>query len=205
MKKKLIKVLAATVIGCSVAPAAAFAQAVPPASIITINMDRVINESAAGKNAQVQLKAKLDAVQSRVTTLRDQFGKEEEALVKARQGNTMAQPAWEQKVKELNQRKATAETELRGREQDYSRSQGYVLQQINTAVNPIISQIMREKNANIALNEGATIQQVASLDVTNEVITRLNRALPTVSINAPAQTSQNAAPAKQNAAPAKAQ
>lgn len=172
-------------------PTVALAQAVPAATIVIIDMDRVVTQSAAGKYAQGQLKTKLDAVQARVATLRDQFGKEEETLIKAREGNTMAQPAWEAKVKDLTQRKATAENELRGRERDYSASQGYVLKQINDAVNPIISQIMREKNATIALAEGATIQHVASIDVTNDVIARLDRALPRVNVTAPpAQTSQ---------------
>lgn len=193
----MLKSLAfAALLGSSaVMPSIAMAQAAPAAAIIIVDMDRVITESAAGKFAQTQLKTKLDSVQSRVATLRDQFGKEEETLIKAKQGNTMAQPAWEQKVKELNQRKASAENELRGRERDYTQSQGYVLKQINDAVNPIITQIMREKNATIALAEAATLQHVASIDVTPDVIARLDRALPRVNVNAPpAQTSQAAQP-----------
>lgn len=189
--------LAVTILGTSVAlPSVASAQQVAPATIIIVNMDRVVNQSAAGKYAASQLKTKADSLQARAKTLSDQFRGEEENLVKARQSNTMAQDAWQAKVKDLQQRKLNAENELRGRERDYGQSQQYVLQQISQAVNPIITQVMKERGAVIVLNEGATLQHAASIDVTNDVIARLDKALPRVNVNPPAQTSQ-AQPAQQ--------
>src|SRR3546814_1919788 len=69
-------------------------------------------------------------------------------------------------------------------------SQAHVLKQIDDAAQPIITAIMREKGANIALARGATIQAANSLDITAEVVKRLNAAKPSVSTTPPAQPAQ---------------
>ena len=93
-------------------------------------------------------------------------------------------------AKELQQRQVTAENEVRGKEQDYARSVQYVRQQILEAVNPIITAVMREKGASLALDRDVTLATAQSLDVTNEVMTRLNSALPRVNVNPPAAPAQ---------------
>lgn len=174
---------ALSVASLAAVPQAAFAQAAQSA-IIVVDMDRVGADSAAGKGAQTQLKAKLDGVQNRAKTLGDQFRTEAENLQKARA--SMAQDAFQAKVKDLQAREASASNELRNREQDYARSLAYVRKQIFDAVNPIIQQLMRERGAQVVITRDATLATVASIDVTNEVITRLNAKLPSVSITPPA-------------------
>jgi outer membrane protein len=167
------------------APSAALAQAA--STIIIVDMDRVGAESAAGKSGQTQLQAKLNSLQSRAKQLGDQFRKEEEDLIKARQGNTIAPAAFEARVKDIQTRQGSAQTEIDGRRNDFSRSQAFVRQQIFNAVGPVIQQLMRERNAQVVISRDATMAYVPALDVTGEVINRLNRSLPTVNVNAPAQ------------------
>ena len=45
---------------------------------------------------------------------------------------------------------------------------------------------MKERGASIALAEGATLQHSASIDVTADVVARLDKSLPRVSSTAPA-------------------
>jgi outer membrane protein len=61
-----------------------------------------------------------------------------------------------------------------------------VLKQINDGAQPIITTIMKERGASIAIPEGATLQHSASIDVTTDVIARLDKALPRVSSTVPA-------------------
>ena len=65
-------------------------------------------------------------------------------------------------------------------------SRQFVVKQLNEAAQPIISTIMKERGASIALAEGATLQHAASIDVTTDVIARLDKALPRVVTAAPA-------------------
>ena len=184
---KLLKTAAlAAILVTTAAPA--LAQTLPPAVIVVVDMDQVFNTSAAGKQAQGELKTRLDSIQSRVATLRTQFGSEEDALLKSRpaQTNAAAIPAWEAKARDLQTRRQAAEAELGQRDKDFQASRQYVLKQISDAANPIITAIMRERGASIAMPEGATLQHSNSLDVTTDTIARLDKALPRVSTTAPA-------------------
>jgi Skp family chaperone for outer membrane proteins len=163
-------------------PSVGHAQAA--SQIVVVDLDRIAAESAASKSAEPQLKAKFESVQARAKTLGDQFRGEYESLQKAQP--SMAKEAFQAKARELQQRQVTAENEVRGREQEYARSVQYVRQQILQAVNPIITAVMREKGATVALNRDATLAVAQSLDVTTDVLTRLNTALPRVGITPPA-------------------
>jgi outer membrane protein len=180
--------LAALALGTATAlPTAAFAQAAAAqTSIIVVDMDRVGADSAAGKSGQTQLKSKLDSLQARGKTLADQLRSEEETLLKARQANTMAPDAFQAKVKELQTKQNSARTELGNRENELQRSQAYVRQQIFNAVGPIVQAVMRERGASIVLAREAALAVSPTLDVTAEVIRRLDAALPRVNATAPA-------------------
>lgn len=180
--------LAALALGTATAlPTAAFAQAAAAqTSIIVVDMDRVGADSAAGKSGQTQLKAKVDSLQARGKSLADQLRSEEETLLKARQANTMAPDAFQAKVKELQTKQNNARTELGNRENELQRSQAAVRQQIFNAVGPIIQAVMRERNASIVLTRDAALAVAPTLDVTAEVIRRLDAALPRVNATAPA-------------------
>lgn len=179
--------LSALAIGAAAIAAPVNAQALPPAVIVLVDMDQVFNTSAAGKLAQAELKTKLDAIQARVASLRTSFGTEEADLAKTRPtAPGPAATAWENKAKDFATRRQQAEAELQRRNEEFQASRQYVLKQINDGAQPIISAIMRERGASIVLAEGATLQHAASVDVTNDVIARIDKALPRVSTTAPA-------------------
>lgn len=169
--------------------AAAHAQAVPAATIIIVDMDQVINTSAAGKVAAGELKTKADALQARVASLRTQFGTEEQTLAKTQpaQGATPAViAAFQAKARDYQNRRQAAEADLANKDRDFQASRQYVIKQLNDGAQPVISTIMRERGASIVLAEGATLQHTASIDVTADVIARLDKSLPRVSSTAPA-------------------
>ncbi|API58822.1 hypothetical protein BSL82_05470 [Tardibacter chloracetimidivorans] len=182
--------LAATALAVSLPVATpAFAQAAQ-AQIVIVDMEEVISTSSAGKGAQAVLQGQANSLQARVKTLTEGFQKEEEALRTGFQNKTLTQQAAEAKAKDIEGRKQSAQAEISGRQRTLQASQAHVLKQIDDAAQPIITAIMREKGANIALARGATIQAANSLDITAEVVKRLNAAKPSVSTTPPAQPAQ---------------
>ena len=178
--------LAATALTASIAVnVPAHAQAAQ-AQIVIVDMDEVIGTSSAGKGAQTVLQGQANSLQARVKTLTEGFQKEEEALRTAFQNKTIAQAAAEAKAKDIDSRKQSAQAEIQGRQRTLQTSQAYVVKQIDDAAQPIITAIMKEKGATIALARGATIQTATSLDITSEVVKRLDAAKPTVSTTPPA-------------------
>jgi outer membrane protein len=187
MKKLLISLVLGTsaIIAPVLSPAAA--QTLPAAVVVIVDMDQVFASSAAGKQAQAELKTKLDAIQARVGQLRQSLGTEEQQLGQSRPtAPGAALTAWETKVRDFTARKTQAEQEVQKREQDFQAARQYVLKQINDAAQPIITTVMRERGASIALAQGATLQNTAALDVTTDIIARLDKALPRVSTTPPA-------------------
>ena len=180
--------LAATALTATVSVTAPVHAQTAQAQIVIVDMDEVIGTSAAGKGAQAVLQGQANGLQARVKTLTDGFQKEEDALRTQVQNKTIAQPALEAKLKDLQSRKQSAETEIGGRQRSLQQSQSYVVKQIDEAAQPIITAIMKERGASIALASGATVQIANSLDITAEVVKRLNVAKPSVSTTPPAQT-----------------
>ena len=188
MKKMLISLALASVAIAPFAAAPALAQVLPAAVIIIVDMDQVFQDSAAGKQAQAELKTRLDGIQARLASLRTSFGAEEQALGQAQPAQT-ATPAviaaWQTKVKDFSTRKSQAEAELQKRDQDFQAARQSVAKQIQDAATPIITTVMKERGASIALTEGATIAHSQAIDVTTDVVARLDKTLPRVSTAAP--------------------
>lgn len=179
--------LAATFITGGVATPV-LAQALPPAIIVVVDMDQVFSTSAAGKQASAELKTRFDGIQARVQALRTQYGAEEQALAKSQP--TAAGPAvapWQAKVKDMQARQQKDQAELAKRDQDFQAARQSVAKQIQDAATPIITTVMKERGASIALTEGATIAHSQGIDVTTDVVARLDKSLPRVSTAAPAK------------------
>ena len=174
--------------------APANAQSVKQATIVVVDMEEVINTSAAGKAAQPQLQAQASALQARVQQLQTGFNGEEEALRKAAEAKTLTQPQLEAKAKDLQNREQAANADLNNRNRQFQANQNYVVKQINDASQPVIAAIMKEKGANVALARSVTLPPTDdSLDVTALVVQRLNASLPSVQVNAPAVAAAPAA------------
>jgi len=188
-------------------PAIAHAQAAAPAqtAIIVVDFDRAIGESAAFRGAQAALKPQADALESRANTLSTSLRAEADTLQKAQQGNTMAPAALEARVKEFQGKQDAARTELEGKQRALQLSNAYAIEQINTALDPIIKTVMVEHRAQIALASAATVAVGAGVDVTPDVITRLNAQLPRVNTTPPAGWQPGGAPAAAAAPAAPAQ
>lgn len=171
------------------APAAqpAAQQKAPAAVIVVVDMERVFVQSAAGKQAQAEIQTRMNALQTRATALQGQLKTEADAIQAGQANQSLAGPALETRVKAFGDKQQAAQREVGQADNEIQRSRQFVLKQLSDAVNPILTVVMREKGANLALPVGATLQHGASLDVTNDVIARLDKALPRVSTTPPAQ------------------
>jgi Skp family chaperone for outer membrane proteins len=126
-------------------------------------------------------------LQTRANALQGQLKTEADAIQAGQANQSLAGPALETRVKAFGDRQQAAQREVGQAENDLQRSRQFVLKQISDGVNPILTVVMRERGANLALPVGATLQHGSSLDVTADVIARLDKSLPRVSTTPPAQ------------------
>ena len=169
------------------------AQRLPAASMLIADVDQIVAESNAGRAAATDLQTKVQALEQRAATLRQQLEIEAGAIRTGQQNNSLTGKALEDRIQAFEARKQAASEEIQRGQADLQRAQNYVSQQIGTALRPLITAYMQERGASMIVPSSAVLQHAAGLDATQELLTRLNAALPSVSTtppSAPAAPSQ---------------
>ena len=168
----------------------AYAQAMPAAVVAVVDLQKVESECTACRTAITSLRAQQAAEESREKALATPLQAEGQSIQKEVNALSGKQPdaALKAKAQAWDGKRQQAEQEAqRGREQ-LQRNAEYVQQQIQTKLNPIYTQVMQRRGANILVEQRTTLATASAVDVTNDVLTALNAALPSVSTTAPAQT-----------------
>jgi Skp family chaperone for outer membrane proteins len=186
-------------------PGVAQAQRTPGAVIVVVDTDRIYRECTACRTAQTALQSQVAAARTRAQQLNQPLETEATSIQAA--GNalrnqtgaarTAAETALTTRMQQFQQRQTTAQQEVARLEQNIQSTQAHVLRQINAQLNPVITRVMNAHNANIAIDVNATLARSNALDVTNEVMTALNAALPSVSVTPLPQAQQPAQPQPQ--------
>jgi Skp family chaperone for outer membrane proteins len=186
----------------SAIPAVAPAQRAPAAAIVVVDTDRVYRECTACRTAQQQLQTQVTQAQQRAQTLGQPIQTEAQSIQQAAQAasrqtgaaRTTAETSLQQRAQALQTRQNTANQELARLEQNIQSTRANVVRQINAQLNPVINQVMTARGANLALDVNATLARAQALDVTNDVLTALNRQLTTISVTPLPQQQQQQAP-----------
>ncbi|HVM23494.1 MAG TPA: OmpH family outer membrane protein [Sphingomicrobium sp.] len=186
MKKTMI---CAAFAAAAFAPSAALAQAIPPAVIAVVDLEKVTSECNACKTAAAALRSQATAQENREKALGTPLETEQKAIqtaIDALAGKP-ADAALENRVKAFQTRAQQAQQEaMRGRQQ-LQANQAHIQKQISDRLGPIYTQVMQRRGANMLVEIGTTLASGQALDVTNDVLAALNAALPSIQTTAPAQ------------------
>jgi Skp family chaperone for outer membrane proteins len=171
-------------------PGAAIAQRAPAAVIVVVDTDRIYRECTACKAAQTQLQALVNSARTRSTQLGQPLQTEAQSIEQAGAAlrsqtgaaRAAAESALNSRVQQFQTRQTSAQQEIQRLEQNIQSTQANVLRQINARLDPVVTQVMTARGANVALDVNATLARSSTLDVTNDVLTALNAALPSVSV-----------------------
>jgi Skp family chaperone for outer membrane proteins len=171
-------------------PGASQAQRAPGAVVVVVDTDRIYRECTACRAAQTQLQTLGTQLQQRSTALGQPIQTEMQSIQQAAAAarnqtgaaRTTAEAALQTRLQQLQQREATANQELQRMEANLRSTQAHVLQQINTRLNPIINSVMTQRNANLAVDVGATLAHAGAINVTDSVLATLNQQLPSLSV-----------------------
>ena len=185
MKKLLISAsLAASV----VLPSAAHAQAIPPAIVAVVDLERVTTDCTACKTATAALRAQVQAYQTHESSLAAPLQTEQKSLQTAVDALKGAEPdaTLKARIAAFQTKQQNGAQELQRQQDQIKRNQQYVQKQIADKLGPIYSQVMQRRAANVMVEQGTTLATASALDVTNDVLAALNAALPSVQTTAPA-------------------
>jgi Skp family chaperone for outer membrane proteins len=190
------KLLITASLAAAALPTAAQAQAIPAAIVAVVDLDKVTSQCNACKTASAALRSQVTALQNREKTLATPLQTEGKAIQAAIDALNGKEPdaALQARVKAFQAKQQQGSQELQRQQQQIQLNQQYVQKQIAEKIGPIYTQVMQRRGANLMIEIGQTLASGSTLDVTNDVLTALNAALPTIRTTAPAQPAQQQQP-----------
>lgn len=149
-------------------------------AIGVVNITKIMAESSAAKSIRDQLQSKQKAFQSELDNKEKALLKEDQELSK--QQPNMEKAAFEQKVKDFRAKAAAAQREIQNKKAQLDKAFAGALEQIQTNVVNITQEVAKEKKLNIVVSASQVLYADSALDVTPDVLSRLNKKLPSVSL-----------------------
>lgn len=166
------------------APAAAQqATGAPPATILVIAIERVLEESVAAQNIRGQIEAARSVLRDEAAGTDQALKAEEEELVALKQ--TLDEDAFEVRVRAFEDRVREAR---RGAQEKGAALQAAIAaarSDLRRRLTPVLVAIMRDKGATVLLDETQVVLSARELDVTDEAIARLNVVAPSLALDYP--------------------
>ncbi len=179
------------------AAAPAFAQSGP---VVTLDLNRVLGESVAGKSGVSQLQAKYSGIvngqQAAFNAAATTYNTQVEAARKVvKPDGTGLTDAARAQLAAAEQKVRAADETLGRTRQEINVVNDYVREQIIRAITPIAEQIRAERRATAVIPRGSVLAADPATDVTTIALQRLDAAFKTVSITLPQQPARPAAAA----------
>lgn len=168
------------------APGLAVAQAkTPPTVIAVIDGQRITREAAALKNARQQLEQYRFNFQSEIAKEEEKLRTEEQEI--ARQRSVLAPEAFEQRRQAFQAKVIDLQKRIQERSQSLEKMLGSVREQVTLQVIEILKGLAQERGFNIVLDRAQVQIFIGeNIDITAEVLKRLDQRLPSVKVALPA-------------------
>jgi len=172
-------------------PGAASAQSAP---VLVVDTDTIMATCTACRAAQNELRTRTTTLQTRAQTLQRQLETEGRPIQTAVDALNGKEPdaALRQRITAFQTKDRAAQQELATGQQNLQSTAAHVQQQVGQRLIQIVEQVRARRNAAIAISKNSTLANSAAVDVTTEVLTALNTALPSVSVTPLPQQQQPA-------------
>ncbi len=185
----MTKLILTTLASLVALPAIASAQALPAPVIAIVDIPRAQSQCNACKTALTALEGQLNGLKTLQSSLQGPLQTEAAAIQTAANalGGKAPDAALQARASAFQKKQEDAQRSLAAREQAFQRNRAYVLQQINTKLEPAVASVMTRRGATVMLDASQAIRTAPALDVTADVIAALNASLTSVATTAPAQ------------------
>lgn len=187
------------------APAEKGAQPTPPAatgappalSVIVVDVQKLLQESKAAKMVREQIEGKRAEYAKEISHQEQVLQQERDALQK--QASSLSQEALNTKGRAFQEKVNELDRTVQSKRQALEKSNADALQKIQESMVKIISQIAKDRKANLVLQRSELVLFDQQFDVTDQVLAKLDEELPTLQVTfvePQVPTAAAAAPAK---------
>ncbi|MDC0433544.1 OmpH family outer membrane protein [Pelagibacteraceae bacterium] len=138
----------------------------------------VLNESEAGKKAQAQLKKKLDNGVKDLSKQEKTIQEEEKKIIQ--QKKILSPEDYKKKVTELRKKVSDLQKKRSKLLNTVANQRSKARSELLKNLNPVVKEYMVEKNIRMVLDKKGVILADEKLDITNDIITKLNARIKTL-------------------------
>jgi outer membrane protein len=181
-------------------PPAPATPATPPASltVLVVDVQALLQNSKAAKMVRQQIEAKRADYAKEISHQEETLRQERDAL--QRQQASLSPEALNAKGREFQGKVNDLDRDVQAKRQALERSNADALQKIQDAMLKIITDIAKDRKANLVFQRSQLVLFDQGFDVTDEVLQKLDEQLPSLTVNFVAPVAQ-AAPTDSGAAP----
>lgn len=173
----LVALAAAGVAG---APVRAAAQEIPAAKVAIFDPQRVLRESAAAIDIRAQIDRQRQIYREAITKQEQDLRATDQEL--SRQRTILAPDAFATKRREFDARVARVQREVQRRARELDQAYDFGIKQVRQVLATIIDELSKERGFTLVLSRRQVIYADDSLDISGEVLVRLNQRLLTVEV-----------------------
>jgi Skp family chaperone for outer membrane proteins len=164
-------------------PLIAAAQQLQQVKVATIDLNRVYRDAAAGKNIQSQINSFAAAYRSDTEKAEAELRNAEKELASTR--GKLPPEAFAEERSKLEKRVQEYQQRVQQRRRALTQLKSQGLQQVEAALKQVVDELREERSLNLILRSEQIAYADSSLDVTDEVLRRLDQKLPNVQISLP--------------------
>ena len=178
----------ATFFGASLmsAPEAAAQASGGAATVIVLDYERIVAQSAVGQNISQQFQQIGQAIQQELAPEQQSLAQEQQRIAQSTQGMTAEQvranSSLTQQINQFNQRiEAFRNREIAAR-RDIEYTRQVTLAEFNQQITPYVRQVMEARGAGIVLDSSAAQLTLPAYDATADVVARLDQNMRTMTV-----------------------
>jgi len=146
-----------------------------------VDFRKVLNSSKAGSEVQKKLKSKFESESKRFTKIESEIKKEELEIIN--QKKILNKEEYEKKIQALRNKVTDFQKNKKKSINKIAKSRNDAKQALLIAANPIIRKYMLEKKIRIVLDKKAVLMGDLNLEITDQIISILNKEIPSLKIN----------------------
>lgn len=159
-------------------------------SYVVVSVQQIMQEASAMESIRKQIESKRQEYQAAITEQEEELRAKDQEL--AEQRAILSPEAMEEKKREFRSELTEVQRDVQIKRAELDRAYGKATNQVKKAILDIVDELADEKGFNLALPASQVLYGKPSLDITDQVLSRLNEKLPDVKvvvekIEAPAQ------------------
>jgi outer membrane protein len=154
-----------------------------PLKVAILDVQSVFQNAAAVKSIQVKMRAYVEAYRAGTQREEEEIRAAQQELAQKRE--TLSGEHYEAERRKLEQRLLEAQARVQERKRGLDETQQQGMQAVQMALNNIVAEIASEQGITLILRKDQTVLNATALEITEEVLRRLNQRLPAIEIASP--------------------